>query len=203
MNKPGAYLQALAGHFIDLYRLNTFHFTNAHSLTKLRIIDGLRKKSGARMMIECGTYRGVTAARCARLFEKVYTIELDKALAAGATKYLRGCRNVEVIQGDALIELPKILARPEVCDLLVFLDGHFSGGETALGHLAEPAVEEIKALGEFRDKLRAVVVDDFRCFGVDQGWPSKSSLIQSFERLLGDMDLTVHMDQVIAISARR
>ena len=97
-------------------------------------------------MIESGTYRGVTAARCARQVAKVYTIELDKELAAGATMYLRGCLNVEVIQGDALVELPRILARAEVRDVLVFLDGHFSGGETALGDLAEPAVEQIKAL---------------------------------------------------------
>jgi hypothetical protein len=94
---------------------------------------------------------------------------------------------------------PKIVARSEVSDLLVFLDGHFSG---ARGGLADPAVEEIKALGAFRDKVRAVVVDDFRSFGVEKGWPSKSSLIQSFERHLGDMDLIVHMDQVIATSTR-
>jgi hypothetical protein len=202
LNKPGAYLQAFAGHLIDLYWLNTFHFANPHSYSKLSIINAVRKKTGARMMIESGTYRGVTAARCARLFEKDYTIELDKDLAAGATEYLRGCANVEVIQGDALVELPRILARSEVHDLLVFLDGHFSGGETAMGDLAEPAVEEIKALGAFRDKVRAVVVDDFRSFGVEKGWPSKSSLIQSFERHLGDMDLIVHMDQVIATSTR-
>src|SRR5262249_52955544 len=82
------------------------------------------------------------------------------------------------------VELPKIVARSEVRDLLVFLDGHFSGGETALGELPEPAIEEIKALGAFRDKVRAVVVDDFRSFGVEQGWPSKASLIQSFEPTL-------------------
>jgi predicted O-methyltransferase YrrM len=90
LNKPGAYLQAFAGHLIDLYWLNTFHFANPHSYSKLRIINAVRKKTGARMMIESGTYRGVTAARCARLFEKVYTIELDKDLAAVGTEYLRG-----------------------------------------------------------------------------------------------------------------
>ena len=52
-------------------------------------------------------------------------------------------------------------------------------------------------LGKHRDKLAAIVVDDFRLFGVD-GWPRKSELIRSVEDHLGaDFDLTVHMDQLL------
>src|SRR5438105_1556154 len=127
MNKPNAYFQALAGHFVDLYRLAAFRFTTAHSYTKFRHLNALRKSTGATQMIETGTYRGVTAGRCARVFERVYTIELDKPLAAEAAKFLAPKRNVEVIQGDALAELPKVLARDDVRELVIFLDGHFSG----------------------------------------------------------------------------
>jgi len=203
MNKQGAYLQALGGHCLDLYRLVTFDLGVPHSYSKFRQIDAVRKKTGARMMIETGTYLGVTARRCSHTFEKVYTIELDPALHAQASSWLSVRPNVEVILGDALEKLPTVLARDDVDDVLVFLDGHFSGGVTALGDHPEPAVLEIEVLAKYQDKIRAVIIDDFRCFGVDPGWPKKSELIASIERSLGDrFDMSVHIDQVVLIRSR-
>ncbi len=202
MNKPGAFLQALGGHLLDLYRLVTFDVRNPHSLSKLRNIDALRRKTGARTFVETGTYLGVTAARCARLFEKVVTIELDPELTRKAKQYLGRFPNVEVIEGDGLAVLPEVLARGDVRDVLVFLDGHFSGGVTARGDIPEPAVLEVDVLARFRDRIRAIVVDDFRCFGVEDGFPSKAELLASLERHFGaEFDITVHLDQVLC--ARR
>lgn len=198
MNKQGAFFSALGGHAIDLFRLLAFDVRNPHSLSKLRNIDAVRRKTGARMMIETGTFLGVTAARAARVFEKVVTVELDQTLADKARAYLRPLPNVEVITGDALAELPKILARPDMEDVLVFLDGHFSGGETAHGDIAEPAVLEVDVLAQFRDKIRGIVIDDFRCFGTEAGWPTKGELIATVERHFNDaFDITVHLDQVL------
>jgi hypothetical protein len=198
MNKPGAFLQAMGGHLVDLYRLLTFEVQNPHSLSKLRNINALRKKTGARTLIETGTFRGVTAARCARFFDKVFTIELDETLAREAAEYLRRWPNVEAIQGDGLAMLPKILERAEVRDVLVFLDGHFSGGETAHGDIPEPAVEEIEVLARYRDKIRAIVIDDFRCFGTSPGYPTKADLLQSIEKHFNDgFEIAVHLDQVL------
>ncbi len=198
MNKQGAFLQALGGQLVDLYRLVTFKISVPHSVSKLRNINSLRKKTGARIMIETGTYLGVTAMRCARFFEKVYTIELDHELAKRAAEWLGSRRNVEVIQGDALQMLPRVLARSDVDDVLIFLDGHFSGGITAHGDHAEPAVLEVDALVPFKHKIRAVIVDDWRCFGWDAGWPKKSELIASIERCFGnDFETMIHLDQVL------
>src|SRR2546430_2701925 len=102
MNKQGSTFAAYGGHLVDLWRLMCFRITNPHSYSKFRIINAMRKRSGARMMIETGTYLGNTADRCARKFEKVYTIELDQDLARQATEFLRRRPNVQVIQGDGL-----------------------------------------------------------------------------------------------------
>jgi hypothetical protein len=203
MNKQGAFFQALGGQLVDLYRLVSFKISVPHSVSKLRNINALRKKTGARVMIETGTYLGVTAMRCSRFFERVYTIELDQALAKKASDWLRSRGNVEVIQGDALQMLPQVLARSDVSDVLIFLDGHFSGGVTAHGDHAEPAVLEVEALVPFKEKIRGVIVDDWRCFGWDAGWPKKSELIASIERCFGDeFETMIHLDQVL-ISRRR
>lgn len=201
MNRPGARFQALAGHVIDLYRMASFQVSNPHSYSKFRNIKALAKRTGARVFIEAGTYRGVTAARCARIFERVYTVELDKKLAFESAEYLRRWRNVEAMQGDVLAMLPVIFERPGVDDVLLFLDGHFSAGDTALGELSEPAVEEISLLGTYRSKLRGMIIDDFRGFGRYETWPTKSALLRALEEHFPGFDVSIHLDQVIVARA--
>src|SRR5438477_5821033 len=128
MNKLYLYCRGFAGYIQDLYRIAGMNFSNPHSYTKFLVINKLRKSTGATVFIEAGTYRGVTTARCAAVFDKVYSIELDPTLAAAATKYLSRKRNVNVIQGDALQVIPELLENDGLSDVLLFLDGHFSGG---------------------------------------------------------------------------
>jgi hypothetical protein len=198
MNRPGAYLEAVGGHLIDLFHLLNFDVKNPHSLSKLRNIDKLRRRTGARVLIETGTYRGVTAARCARLFERVITIELDPKLHREAAAYLSRWPNVEPILGDCLAALPSILDRPDVQDVLVFLDGHFSGGVTAHGDVPEPAVLELDVLARYKAKLRGIVVDDFRCFGTEPGMPTKAELMHVLEKHFNaGYEIAVHLDEVL------
>ncbi len=200
MNEQGTRWAAWAGHLVDLWRLVSFRYSNPHSYTKVRNITSVARRTGATQMIETGTYLGNTAMRCASRFERVYTIELDGKLAARAAAYLRKRRNVEVIQGDALVELHRILARDGVERLLVYLDGHFSGGVTALGDRPEPACEEIEVLGRCKDRIRGIVIDDFRCFGTEPGWPTKSALLRSIETNFGkEFEILVHLDQVLVM----
>ena len=201
MNKQGAWIAAIGGHVVDLWHLYSFAHVNPHSYSKFRNIKSVAHRTGAKQMIETGTYLGNTAMRCSFHFDHVYTIELDGQLATQAASYLKPRPNVDVISGDALIELPKILAKPEATDLLVFLDGHFSGGRTALGDQAEPACDEIEILAKYRDKVRAIVIDDFRCFGVNADWPTKAELLNSIERHFNDeYEICVHLDQVLVYS---
>lgn len=197
---------AVGGHLIDLCRLARFDVRNPHSLSKFRQIRALARRTGAKMLVETGTYLGNTTMRASYVFDKVITIELSPDLYLQASSYLAKRKNVECIEGDATKVLPEVMARTDLQDVLVFLDGHFSGGDTALGDMQEPACLEIEMLGGHRDKIAAIIVDDFRLFGMD-GWPRKSELIRSVEDHFGtDFDLTVHMDQLLiwrkAIPAR-
>ncbi|NJR76863.1 MAG: hypothetical protein HC773_31660 [Scytonema sp. CRU_2_7] len=157
MNKQNQYLQALAGHILDLYLLASFQFNNPHSYTKFRQIKSLQKKTKASVFIETGTYLGVTTKRCAPIFNKLYTIELDENLAKQAKEYLSNNKNIKVIQGDAVKILPNLLEGEEISNALVFLDGHFSGGITACGDSPEPAIEELKYLRSTKVRLIALL----------------------------------------------
>jgi hypothetical protein len=198
MNKQGSTFAAIGGHLIDLYRLIRFDIRNPYSYSKYRNIAALKKRTGAEVFVETGTFLGNTAYRCSKLFDTVITVELDRHLYEQARRYLASRKNVECIQGDATNELSKILSRKALNNVLIFLDGHFSGGNTALGEQPEPACDEIKSLKPHKKKIVGVIVDDFREFGSANGWPRRSDLLREVEDSLGaDFDYTVHLDQVI------
>ena len=198
MNKPSLLPKGLLGHVVDLYRIARFDFTNPHSYSKFRQINALRKKTGSNVLVETGTYLGVTTRRCSRVFDRVYTIELDPGLAAQAQRYLKSKRNVEVIVGDALVEIGAVMEKVEGDRAIVFLDGHYSGEGTAKGELTEPAVEELSVLELYMDRIGGVIIDDFREFG-SEGWPKKSAVISAAEDIFvaNGYNIAVHLDQLL------
>ena len=199
MNRPGKGLQAAAGHVRDLYRLARFDVFNPHSYSKFRTLRSVQQRTGATQLIETGTYLGVTTRRCAPHFAKVFTIELDHELATQAREQLRPLANVTLIEGDADREMRTLFEDAAVRDVLVFLDGHYSGAGTAVGDAPEPAVDVLEFLAQHESRLRAVVVDDFREFGTAPGWPKKWQLVRAAEELFvpKGFRLTIQLDQLL------
>ena len=135
--------------------------------------------------------------RCSRVFSKVFTIELDEALYEKAKAYLSSRDNIVCVLGDATKEIMPILKREDCRDAVIFLDGHFSSGVTAHGDVPEPACELLESLATHKDKIRGIVVDDFRLFGVEANWPKKSDLLKSAEQAFDGYRLSVHLDQLL------
>jgi hypothetical protein len=181
MNDPKTFLEPVAGYGLDLVaRLRNLPFT-PHSLTKLHNLRTARKLSGAKTAVEIGSFKGVTTKRLSRLFDRVVTIEIDEGLYNEARQRCAGRRNIEFLLGDGSKLLPDILARE--ADMLVFLDGHFSGEGTGHGDEPEPALVELDLIAKNLARISAVVVDDFRLFGIEKGWPRKSELIAKIEQV--------------------
>jgi hypothetical protein len=199
MKAPGKMFSGAAGFVADLYLLATCRLQNPHSYLKFLAINQARRATRSATFIETGTYLGGTAYRCSKVFDTVYTIELSPELAQQARRNLQACRNVEVIQGDAAVELDNVLRTRAVERATVFLDGHFSGGNTAHGAIAEPAIQELEILARHRDRINAIVIDDFRNFGVEPGHPPKSQMLRALETHFPETDFTIRVqnDQVI------
>ena len=181
MNSRHSWAAGMAGFLLDLLRFANGAPANMHSLMKYRVLRALAKRVAATCLIETGTFRGVTAARCARVFDTVLTVELDVKLAAQAKAYLAKYRNVTVYQGDAVALLPQMLAHSGATRCVVFLDAHYSGGMTARGEVPEPAIAELDLLAQHSDRIAGIVIDDFRCFGVENGFPTKAQLLTAVE----------------------
>ena len=201
MNNPlYAWFAGPIGHLVDLSRIVRFTFRNPYSYTKFRQIISVARRTRARTLIETGTYKAVTTRRCLPYFEKIYTIELDHQLAEAASHALRRHPKCLVIEGDATKTVASLLdSRSIGDDLLFFLDGHFSGVGTAHGQQAEPALDVLEIIARHENRVAAIIIDDFRDFGTEAGWPSKSSLLGRLEQLFPSESFTlaVHLDQVL------
>ncbi|MER8530080.1 hypothetical protein [Mesorhizobium sp. M0598] len=199
MNDPKSILEPIGGYALDLIaKLRNRPFV-PHSLTKLHNMKTCRDMTGALTAVEIGSYKGVTTKRMSLLFRNVISVEIDEALYLQASKRCAGRKNVELLLGDGAKLLPEIAAR--VNKALIFLDGHFSGGETGHGDEPEPVLKELDLIVPFISNFVAVVVDDFRLFGVEPGWPMKSEVIQKLEILLPETQwrLSVLNDQFLAV----
>ena len=143
---------------------------------KHRFLARLAQERGNRVFIESGTYFGDTTAYMLPLCDLLVTIELDDALYAAAARRFAGDERVRVLHGDGAELVPQ-LVREAPSPPLVWLDGHYSGGETAHGAVAEPAT---RILGELvgAPSGTTIVIDDLRLFGRG-GWPTLAELVDA------------------------
>jgi hypothetical protein len=176
-----------------------FDVSNPHSYSKFRTLKSVQRRTGAKILVETGTFRGVTTRRCAPLFDRIYTIEIEPELVRRSAEYLKPFTHVTVIEGDARAEALNLFSNGKVNDVLVYLDGHYSGQGTGMGDNPEPASDILRDLGKWTDSIAGVVVDDFREFGTEPGWPKKWELIRSAEEAFvpRGFRLSIHLDQLL------
>lgn len=119
---------------------------------------------GHEVLVESGTYLGGTVEYFLPHARRIYSIELEPTLFANAAAAFAGAPHVSIIEGDATIHVPRIVADLDEAPL-IFLDGHYSCGETACGDEPEPALTIVRLLGELGVPAgTTLVVDDLRTF---------------------------------------
>ena len=204
MNKQGSIFAPVAGRLLDIYRLLSYRLNNPHSLTKAGLIKEIQKKQRATTLIESGTYLGVTTKRLRKHFKKIYTFEIDPELAKRAKLFLKSYKHIVPIHCDAVDGIADVLNRRSPGEtFLLFLDGHVTHGPGNPDH-PEPAILEIEIASKHKDAIEAIVIDDFRNFGLESGFPAKSQLIAACERLLGEDGFKISIEyDMLTITKRR
>tara|TARA_E500000318_G_scaffold112007_1_gene133294 strand:- start:47 stop:1300 length:1254 start_codon:yes stop_codon:yes gene_type:complete len=126
--------------------------------------------------IETGTYLGETVREICPYFKNYHTIELSEyhynnlnLQSPTLFRYL----------GDSSIKLPEILKKLKDDEKCVFwLDGHWSGGNTARGDKDCPLLEEIESINKlYKANNALILIDDFRLFGtnITEDWSDITS----------------------------
>lgn len=145
--------------------------------------------SGLETFVETGTFRGDTVEAMRGRFPSVVSIELAPALAKAARQRFANVPNVRIVEGDSGTVLPTILPSKRT---LFWLDGHWCGGDTALGAAETPLLAELTAvLG--RRQRDVILVDDARLLG-RRGYPSLDTIRGLVEHAVPRRHLTVADD---------
>jgi hypothetical protein len=132
-------------------------------------------KYGLKVLVETGTYKGKMVEAMKNDFEQIYSIELGKELYLKAKERFKTDRHVELIHGDSGKELGKLVPRIDR-PALFWLDGHYSGGETAKGDRDTPIFDELAHILGPHGLGHMIVIDDARLFGAKPAYPSMDEL---------------------------
>lgn len=157
------------------------------------IISSYLKRFHLSYFIETGTHLGDTLADIA--YGRSVTcisIELSDEYFHKASQ--RFCRypNVMLKHGDSAAVLPEYINRLQV-PALFWLDGHYSGGDTACGEVETPVSTELQAILNSPIKTHVILIDDARCFNGTNMYPYLEVLLQ-FIRQDGNYNIEISTD---------
>jgi hypothetical protein len=117
--------------------------------------------------VESGTWvgDGVQMALDAG-FKKVRSIELSPIYFARSSKRFNGNPAVQLYQGNSGEMLYEVIKDIQV-PITFWLDGHYSGGDTARGAKKTPILEELDQIKRHPIKTHTILIDDMRCCNGD------------------------------------
>ncbi len=140
-------------------------------IVKQKIIREYAPKFKCRILVETGTYLGDMVAAQRKYFDKIYSIELGTELWENAKRRFDKYSNIKILQGDSgkvLGEVVTQLNQPTI----FWLDGHYSGGNTARGDLECPIYNELRAIFNSKINNHIILIDDARLFNGYNDYPN-------------------------------
>ncbi len=168
---------------------------------KQQVLVDIARRYRLTVLVETGTSRGDMIAAVLDEFERIYSIELGVDLYEKARKRFRGKANVRLLCGDSGIlvgEVMPLLDRPA----LFWLDGHYSGGKTALGEQETPVLQELEHILEAPDIGHVLIIDDARFFGRASSYPTLETVRSVVGARWPDAHFSVENDSIRIVPAR-
>lgn len=141
---------------------------------KQEIIRKYQKKYSINQLVETGTFRGEMVYAQRNHFKKIISIELSKELFEIAGRKFRNYPNVELLNGDSADVIKSVvekLSEPAI----FWLDGHYSGFETAKGELSTPIKKELSVILD-SNLEHIILIDDARLFIGKDDYPTLDEL---------------------------
>lgn len=164
---------------------------------KRKVIFDYAKINNITILIETGTFKGDTVQAALPLFDAIFSIEVDKALADRAKLRFQYQEKVQIIQGDSGEVITDILASLKQ-PAIFWLDGHYSGGVTGKGGKNTPVVNELKSILNNSIKNHVILVDDARCFIGEHDYPTLFEIYEMVKAIDQNYQLNVK-DDIIRI----
>jgi hypothetical protein len=141
--------------------VSVFSLSNLFATTTCDVF----KRHKNEIFIESGSHigNGIQNAILAG-FNEIHSIEISPKHYEYCKKRFNGNSNVHLYLGNSVDVLPRILEninRPAT----VWLDGHYSWGDTGKGDTNTPILEELAIIATHPIKTHTILIDDVRQFG--------------------------------------
>ncbi len=162
---------------------------------KQAVIRQFAQKYGIQYLVETGTCHGDMVAAMQKEFKKIVSIELADQFYREVCERFKGVPNVELIHGDSATKLTEVVAKLPG-RALFWLDGHYSGGDTARGIHDTPINEELRAIFSPGQPDHIVLIDDARCFGDSPVYPTLDEIKQLVQSLRPGWRVEVETDSI-------
>lgn len=133
-----------------------------------------QERFGLEILVETGTYKGMMVEAMLIHFKKIISIELGTELFLDAKKKFSNYPQVTILNGDSGKILPVVIENL-TSPSLFWLDGHYSGGETALGEVETPIVKELQSILSSKHN-HVIVIDDVGDFNGTKNYPTTEEL---------------------------
>ena len=144
-----------------------------HAIKQGRIIE-YKNNFNLNTLVETGTFQGEMIEAQRKNFSNIYSIELSPEYFIKAVDKFKRFKHIQIIQGDSAKKLKEVTCML-VSPSLFWLDGHYSGGNTAKGDLNCPIYEELDTIfsGNYDHVL---VIDDAKDFNGTEDYPTIEAL---------------------------
>lgn len=161
---------------------------------KQSVVEEVGKKYNLSTLIETGTLYGLMIECQRKFFKKLVSVELDQKLFEDAKNYFKDYDHIKIFQGDSSDLMPKMLDEIVDDSVLFWLDGHYSGGNTALGKKECPIYEELKSIFGHAILHKYILIDDARSFTGTHDYPTISELEDYVNMNAPDLNVTIKND---------
>ncbi len=130
-------------------------------------IQLFEKYNKNKVFIETGTYagEGVRNAIFAG-YKEIHSIELAEKWYYYCKGYFKYIPWVYTYLGDSIEQLPSILSKLTQ-PATIWLDAHYSGGDTAFKNVITPLLQEIDIIKSHHIKTHTIIIDDLREWRLD------------------------------------
>ncbi len=162
---------------------------------KQEVVARVAREKAIEILVETGTYLGNMIFAQRKNFKKVYSVELSTVFFEKARKRFKSKNHIKILFGDSSDVLPEIL-KDLTEPALFWLDGHYSGGETAESNC--PVLSELDAITN-SPIIHEILIDDARCFDGTNGYPTLKEIAQLLSEKVRKYEIEVDLD-IIRIS---
>lgn len=172
----------------------------------------LKDTTHADCFIETGTYLGTTTSAMRSVFERVISIELSMELYEAAVENFRSDPGITLLQGDSSERMADALDLAGSVRPIIWLDAHWSGGNTARTNRNTPILSEIKSIRDTGLKDLIVLVDDisyfwsvrngFKVHDSIGGYPEIETLFSELLSVNPDFCIFINGDVMLAVPAQ-